>query len=71
MAKVLATRAAVLAQVAQQLAESRLSQSLEVLYSSFVHMHCNRLLGLDRDEEREVMELLLRTREGLGRAPVV
>jgi thiopeptide-type bacteriocin biosynthesis protein len=44
-----------------------LSVSLDALYSSYVHMHCNRLLGTDRVAERKVMGLLLRTREGLER----
>jgi hypothetical protein len=33
-------------------------------------MHCNRLLGLDRDAERRALGLLQRTRESLARAPV-
>jgi lantibiotic biosynthesis protein len=41
----------------------------EVL-ASFAHMHCNRLLGLDRDAERRALGLLQRTRESLARAPV-
>ncbi|MFG2978257.1 lantibiotic dehydratase [Streptomyces sp. NPDC048331] len=40
-----------------------------VLNRHFVHMHANRLLGTDRDEERLVLELLRRTRAGLSRAP--
>jgi thiopeptide-type bacteriocin biosynthesis protein len=42
--------------------------SLDALYSSYIHMHCNRLLGTDRAAERKVMGLLLRTREGLERS---
>ena len=38
--------------------------------ASFVHMHCNRLLGIDRDAERRALGLLQRTRESLARAPV-
>ena len=38
--------------------------------ASFAHMHCNRLLGLDRDAERRALGLLLRTRESLTRAPL-
>ena len=41
----------------------------EVL-GSFAHMHCNRLLGLDRAAERRVLGLLQRTRESLARAPI-
>jgi thiopeptide-type bacteriocin biosynthesis protein len=40
------------------------------LLASFAHMHCNRLLGLDRDAERRALGLLERTRESLARAPV-
>jgi thiopeptide-type bacteriocin biosynthesis protein len=40
------------------------------LTAGFVHMHCNRLLGLDRGAERRVLGLLLRTLESLWRAPV-
>lgn len=60
--------------VAEQLAtldrQEVLSQSFTSLYSSYVHMHCNRLLGLNRLAEEEVIGLLLRTYEGLERAPV-
>ena len=38
--------------------------------ASFAHMHCNRLLGLDRDAEHRALGLLLRARESLARAPV-
>jgi lantibiotic biosynthesis protein len=40
------------------------------LHASFVHMHCNRLLGTDRGVERRVLGLLHRTIESLARAPV-
>ncbi len=46
-------------------ARGELSQSLDVLTDSFVHMHCNRLFGSDGSAERRVLGLLLRTREGL------
>ena len=45
-------------------------RSLEELAASFVHLHCNRLLGPDPATERLVLGLLLRTRESLDRAPV-
>jgi lantibiotic biosynthesis protein len=47
--------------------EGELSQPLSELYSSFVHLHCNRLLGTDPAVERMVLGLLLRTREGLAK----
>jgi thiopeptide-type bacteriocin biosynthesis protein len=68
------TRQAALVQVSQLLstAESQktLSQPLAQLYRSFVHMHCNRLLGVDHVSEKEVLELLLRTYIGLEYAPL-
>ncbi|QBD82911.1 hypothetical protein EPA93_45900 [Ktedonosporobacter rubrisoli] len=61
--------------IAQQLAEAasqqELSQSLTGIYSSFVHMHCNRLLGLKREEEQMAYHLHRRIREGLEKAPLV
>jgi thiopeptide-type bacteriocin biosynthesis protein len=42
-----------------------LSQSLDRVYDSLVHMHCNRLLGIDSMAERYVIGLLSRTSEGL------
>ena len=71
----LAARRAALAPVAGRLAglaaAGRLGgRSLEELAASFVHLHCNRLLGPDPATERLVLGLLLRTRESLDRAPV-
>ena len=40
------------------------------LYQSFVHMHCNRLLRSDWSTEQQLIGLLLRTHEGLDRAPL-
>jgi thiopeptide-type bacteriocin biosynthesis protein len=72
-ARILAARRAALAPVADRLVglaeQNELSQPLTTLYRSFVHLHCNRLLGIDLHAERQVLSLLLRTREGLGRAP--
>jgi lantibiotic biosynthesis protein len=42
-----------------------LSQPLANLVGSIVHMHCNRLIGIDRSAESRVLGLLLRTSEGL------
>jgi thiopeptide-type bacteriocin biosynthesis protein len=71
----LAARRAALAPVAGRLAglaaAGRLGgRSLEELAASFVHLHCNRLLGPDPATERLVLGLLLRTRESLDRAPL-
>ena len=46
-----------------------LSQSLDTLFASFVHLHVNRLAGLDSQGEQRILSLLLRTREGLEKAP--
>lgn len=42
-----------------------LDKPLAKLYSSYVHMHCNRLMGTDLQLERTVMELVSRTIQGL------
>ncbi|MDQ1031272.1 thiopeptide-type bacteriocin biosynthesis protein [Streptomyces umbrinus] len=44
--------------------------SRTMLHRHYVHLHANRLLGTDRNQERLVLELLRRTRAGLSRAPV-
>ncbi len=71
---ILQARRTTLLSVAQSLAQAkaqhRLTVPLDSLYRSFVHMHCNRFLGIDREAEQEVLELLLRTHEGLQRSPL-
>jgi thiopeptide-type bacteriocin biosynthesis protein len=53
------------------LAESgELSQPKSNLLSSFVHLHCNRLLASDRGSEELVLGLLARTAYGLQQAPL-
>lgn len=68
-------RRAALTQPARQLRESmesgHLTQLPAELYRSYVHLHCNRLLGSDWSTEQMVLGLLLRTREGLERAPAL
>jgi lantibiotic biosynthesis protein len=70
----LAERRAALAPVARRLAQLTADQEhdplLHDLAASFVHLHCNRLLGTDPAAERLVLGLLLRTRESLDRAPL-
>lgn len=72
--RVLTARSAALAPVAARLREldeaDQLETSLERLCQSYVHLHCNRLLGAGPPTEQHVLGLLLRTREGLQRAPV-
>jgi lantibiotic biosynthesis protein len=67
----LAERRAALIPVAQRLAQLTAAgdRALQDLAASFVHLHCNRLLGADPAAERLVLGLLLRTRESLDRAP--
>jgi thiopeptide-type bacteriocin biosynthesis protein len=77
VAHTFAARRAVLAPVARRLGEAaergELGQPPAILYRSFVHLHCNRLLGSVGDSgstEEQALGLLLRTREGLDRAPL-
>jgi hypothetical protein len=46
-----------------------LAQPKSRLYSSYVHLHCNRLLAGDRLAEEQVLGLLARARYGLTQAP--
>ena len=73
LASALAARHEALARLAPQLIaladQGRLSQTLAMLCRSYVHLHCNRLLGLVASGEPTVLGLLLRTHEGLERAP--
>ena len=43
---------------------------IDDVLASFVHMHCNRLLGLDSHAEHRALGLLERTRVSLARAPL-
>jgi thiopeptide-type bacteriocin biosynthesis protein len=77
VARVFAARRAALAPVARRLGESaergELGQPRAILYGSFVHLHCNRLIGSPEDggsTEEQALGLLLRAREGLDRAPL-
>jgi len=68
----LAERRAALAPIAERLAALAALDGppLRDLVASFVHLHCNRLLGTDPVAEGLVMGLLLRARESLDRAPL-
>ena len=71
----LAGRRAALVPVAERLAGLAAAGRLqgrdrEGLAASFVHLHCNRLLGPDPAAERLVLGLALRARESLDRAPL-
>ncbi|MFF2122597.1 lantibiotic dehydratase [Kitasatospora sp. NPDC058184] len=43
-----------------------LGKPLPDLCDSYVHLHCNRLLGPDRTTEHTILELLFRTRQSLA-----
>jgi lantibiotic biosynthesis protein len=60
----LATRLAALADAGE------LTQPLPALLRSYVHLHCNRLLGPDADTEGFVLGLLRRTLSSLVAAPL-
>jgi thiopeptide-type bacteriocin biosynthesis protein len=70
---ILSQRRATLATVGVRLTtlatHNLLTQPLHTLYRSFVHLHCNRLLGTESSTERQVLGLLYRTRYGLAQAP--
>jgi thiopeptide-type bacteriocin biosynthesis protein len=51
-------------------AAGRLETPRDVLCSSYVHLHCNRLLGGQPPSEGHLMQLLQRTRKGLAVAPM-
>jgi thiopeptide-type bacteriocin biosynthesis protein len=74
VAGVFAARREALAPMVGRLDESmergELDQPKSKLYQSFVHLHCNRLLGSSSATEQQLMGLLLRTREGLDKAPL-
>jgi thiopeptide-type bacteriocin biosynthesis protein len=74
-ASVLASRRAELERARERFAaladEGSLTKPVLTVCGSFVHMHCNRLLGTDPIAERTVLGLLRRTREGLAKAPLV
>jgi thiopeptide-type bacteriocin biosynthesis protein len=74
VAGVFATRREALAPIVQRLDESmergELGQPKSKLFQSFVHLHCNRLLGNGSATEQQLIGLLLRTREGLDKAPL-
>jgi hypothetical protein len=74
VAGALAARRAALAPLSERLdglaAAGQLDSPREALCRSYVHLHCNRLLGTGPPSERLLLGLLLRTREGLERAPV-
>jgi thiopeptide-type bacteriocin biosynthesis protein len=71
---ILAQRREALAPVAARLrslaAQQVLSQPLDALCASFVHLHLNRMASAGAPSEQRILSLLLRTRESLAKAPV-
>ncbi|HEY3940362.1 MAG TPA: lantibiotic dehydratase C-terminal domain-containing protein, partial [Bryobacteraceae bacterium] len=74
IAAILAERSAASAGVAERLRglarEQSLTQPIETLCGSFVHLHLNRMSIPESPSERHLLSLLLRTRESLEKAPV-
>jgi thiopeptide-type bacteriocin biosynthesis protein len=75
VAQTFTTQRTMLAPIADRLlslaGQGQLSQTMDMLFSSYIHMHFNRLFGSDHSAERRALGLLLRTREGLERSSVV
>ena len=73
LARVLAARRNELEKIGRRLdaltAAGELFQPKSVLFRSYVHLHCNRLLAGDQSAEERVLGLLARTRYGLNQAP--
>jgi thiopeptide-type bacteriocin biosynthesis protein len=74
IAAILATRRGLLAPIGQQLRElgkaAKLSESFDALCASYVHLHLNRVAGLDPAAEQRILSLLLRTSDSLQKAPL-
>jgi thiopeptide-type bacteriocin biosynthesis protein len=74
VADVLAQRKAIVAPAAERLAKleatARLAAPHRELWSSYVHIHCNRLLGGRAPSEGHLLQLLQRTRRSLDVAPL-
>lgn len=51
-------------------AKNEMRVSLGVLFDSLVHLHFNRVAGIDQSLEQKVLSLLLRTHESLDKAPL-
>jgi thiopeptide-type bacteriocin biosynthesis protein len=74
LARVLDERRRALEPIASQLdagaGSGELNRDKAALFTSYVHMHCNRLLGIEPRLEERVLQLARRTSESLLRAPV-
>ncbi len=73
IASVLSQRREALLPVAQRLRslteQKTLSQPLDTLCASFVHLHLNRMSSAASPSEQRILSLLIRTRESLSKAP--
>jgi thiopeptide-type bacteriocin biosynthesis protein len=72
---ILAQRREALVPVAARLrelaAQGTLSQPLDTLCASFVHLHLNRMASAGAPSEQRILSLLLRARESLAKAPIL
>ncbi|UPJ53443.1 lantibiotic dehydratase [Bradyrhizobium sp. 200] len=72
--RLLSTRSVQLAPTRDRLSDleqaGTLSQPINELLISYIHLHCNRLLASDRTQEDRVIELLGRARLSLDQAPL-
>jgi thiopeptide-type bacteriocin biosynthesis protein len=74
LARALAAREHELSQPARQLSDligtGQIPQPASELYRSYVHLHCNRLLGPGGPAEDQIIGLLQRARYSLSQAPL-
>jgi thiopeptide-type bacteriocin biosynthesis protein len=74
LASIFEERRAAISNAAQRLRElgdiGELQQSRDNLFSSFIHLHINRLGVVNALPEHMILSLLLRIREGLEKAPI-
>ena len=72
--RIFAERRAELRAVSQRLErlalDGQLTQPPSVLYRSYIHLHCNRILDPAGAPELQLIDMLRRVREGLARAPL-
>ncbi len=72
--RIVHARRAALSQPAEELMNlaraGHLTRTVDMICRSIVHLHCNRLLGTEPHPNSSCSGLLLRTREGLERAPL-
>jgi len=73
LARALAKRGHELSEPARRLGEliesEQIRQPVSALYSSYVHLHCNRLLGPVGPPDDQIISLLRRARYSLSQAP--